>query len=121
VHAWVVLCLCWAGSLRAGYLTFDCMSLSCVQEAVIDTIVARVQGVPGDDRCVLMLGYTEQMEVGPSVAVCCSNSGLRLSMRVTWSGEGAKQACRLSRHADCVLYCLCHDVNWLPVPHLQPA
>ncbi|KAG2492324.1 hypothetical protein HYH03_009275 [Edaphochlamys debaryana] len=32
------------------------------REAVIDTIVARVQGVPGDDRCVLLLGYEEQME-----------------------------------------------------------
>jgi hypothetical protein len=30
--------------------------------AVIDTIVAEVQSVPGDDRCVLMLGYKEQME-----------------------------------------------------------
>lgn len=31
--------------------------------AVIDTIVAEVQGVPGDDRCVLLLGYKEQMEI----------------------------------------------------------
>jgi len=30
--------------------------------AVIDTIVAEVQSVPGDDRCVLLLGYNEQME-----------------------------------------------------------
>ncbi|KAK8202413.1 P-loop containing nucleoside triphosphate hydrolase protein [Phyllosticta capitalensis] len=30
--------------------------------AVIDTIVAEVQSVPGDDRCVLLLGYREQME-----------------------------------------------------------
>ena len=30
--------------------------------AVIDTIVAEVQSVPGDDRCVLLLGYTEQLE-----------------------------------------------------------
>jgi hypothetical protein len=30
--------------------------------AVIDTIVAEVQSTPGDDRCVLMLGYKEQME-----------------------------------------------------------
>ncbi|KAI0067131.1 P-loop containing nucleoside triphosphate hydrolase protein [Artomyces pyxidatus] len=29
--------------------------------AVIDTIVAEVQSVPGEDRCVLMLGYEEQM------------------------------------------------------------
>ncbi|MEW5315787.1 MAG: hypothetical protein WDW38_007192 [Sanguina aurantia] len=30
--------------------------------AVIDTIVAKVQGVAGDDRCVLLLGYPEQMD-----------------------------------------------------------
>jgi hypothetical protein len=29
--------------------------------AVIDTIVAEVQSVPGDDRCVLLLGYETQM------------------------------------------------------------
>ena len=32
------------------------------KDAVIDTIVAEVQGVPGDDRCVLLLGYPEQMD-----------------------------------------------------------
>jgi AAA lid domain len=30
--------------------------------AVIDTIVAEVQNVPGDDQCVLLLGYEPQME-----------------------------------------------------------
>lgn len=30
--------------------------------SVIDTIVAEVQSVPGDDRCVLLLGYKDQME-----------------------------------------------------------
>ncbi|KAJ3930107.1 MAG: P-loop containing nucleoside triphosphate hydrolase protein [Lentinula lateritia] len=30
--------------------------------AVIDTIVAEVQSVPGEDRCVLLLGYQKQME-----------------------------------------------------------
>ncbi|KAK6852240.1 hypothetical protein PG995_012365 [Apiospora arundinis] len=30
--------------------------------AVIDTIVAEVQSVPGDDRCFLLLGYTDQMQ-----------------------------------------------------------
>jgi hypothetical protein len=30
--------------------------------AVIDTIVAEVQSVPGDDRCVLLLGYKDQVE-----------------------------------------------------------
>ncbi|KAJ7104159.1 P-loop containing nucleoside triphosphate hydrolase protein [Mycena belliarum] len=29
--------------------------------AVIDTIVAEIQNVPGEDRCVLMLGYEENM------------------------------------------------------------
>ncbi|KAF7561335.1 hypothetical protein G7046_g2807 [Stylonectria norvegica] len=30
--------------------------------AVVDTIVAEVQSVPGEDRCVLLLGYTDNME-----------------------------------------------------------
>ncbi|KAH7141426.1 P-loop containing nucleoside triphosphate hydrolase protein [Dactylonectria estremocensis] len=30
--------------------------------AVVDTIVAEVQSVPGEDRCVLLLGYQDQME-----------------------------------------------------------
>jgi DNA polymerase III delta prime subunit len=30
--------------------------------AVVDTIVAEVQSVPGDDRCVLLLGYKDQLE-----------------------------------------------------------
>ncbi|GKZ94891.1 hypothetical protein AnigIFM59636_008622 [Aspergillus niger] len=30
--------------------------------AVIDTLVAKVQSVPGDDRCVLLLGYRDAME-----------------------------------------------------------
>jgi hypothetical protein len=30
--------------------------------AVVDTIVAEVQSVPGDNRCVLLLGYEEQMK-----------------------------------------------------------
>jgi hypothetical protein len=29
--------------------------------AVIDTIVAEVQSTPGEDRCVLLLGYKDQM------------------------------------------------------------
>ncbi|KAK4548613.1 hypothetical protein LTR36_009523 [Oleoguttula mirabilis] len=32
------------------------------RSSVIDTIVAEVQSVPGDDRCVLMLGYKAQLE-----------------------------------------------------------
>ncbi|KJK78565.1 hypothetical protein H634G_06263 [Metarhizium anisopliae BRIP 53293] len=30
--------------------------------AVVDTIVAEVQNVPGEDRCVILLGYKEQIE-----------------------------------------------------------
>ncbi|KAK2594092.1 hypothetical protein QQS21_008195 [Conoideocrella luteorostrata] len=30
--------------------------------AVVDTIVSTVHSLPGDDRCVLLLGYTDQME-----------------------------------------------------------
>jgi hypothetical protein len=30
--------------------------------AVIDTLVAEVQGVPGDDRCILLLGYEEELK-----------------------------------------------------------
>ncbi|PFH58340.1 hypothetical protein XA68_13854 [Ophiocordyceps unilateralis] len=30
--------------------------------AVVDTIVAQVQNVPGEDRCVILLGYAEKME-----------------------------------------------------------
>ncbi|KAF2719589.1 hypothetical protein K431DRAFT_321612 [Polychaeton citri CBS 116435] len=30
--------------------------------AVIDTLVAEIQSVPGDDRCVLLLGYKDKME-----------------------------------------------------------
>lgn len=29
--------------------------------SVIDTIVAEVQNTPGEDRCVLLLGYKDQM------------------------------------------------------------
>lgn len=29
---------------------------------MIDTIVGEVQSVPGEDRCVLLLGYQDQME-----------------------------------------------------------
>lgn len=32
------------------------------RSAVVDTIVAEVQSTPGDDRCVLLLGYKDQME-----------------------------------------------------------
>ena len=29
--------------------------------AVVDTLVAEIQSVPGEDRCVLLLGYEDQM------------------------------------------------------------
>ncbi|THC86985.1 hypothetical protein EYZ11_013569 [Aspergillus tanneri] len=32
------------------------------RSAVVDTIVADVQSTPGDDQCVLLLGYKDQME-----------------------------------------------------------
>jgi len=31
------------------------------RRGIIDTLVAEVQGVPGEDRCVLLLGYEDQM------------------------------------------------------------
>jgi hypothetical protein len=43
--------------------------------AVIDTIVAQVQSTPGEDRCVLLLGYKEQM------AEMLENSDQRLAKR----------------------------------------
>jgi len=52
---------------------------------VIDTIVAKVQGVPGDDRCVLLLGYKEQMETMMREA----NPGLarRFQLSQAWQFE----------------------------------
>lgn len=32
------------------------------RSAVVDTIVAEVQSTPGDDRCVLLLGYKDQLQ-----------------------------------------------------------
>eukprot|EP00798_Chlamydomonas_sp_ICE-L_P024107 gene24107-9682_t len=49
-----------------------------MQKAVIDTIVAEVQGVPGDDRCVLLLGYEEQM------ADMMRNANPGLARRFQW-------------------------------------
>ncbi|PGH11549.1 hypothetical protein AJ79_04807 [Helicocarpus griseus UAMH5409] len=37
-------------------------STDTYKTAVIDTIVAEVQSTPGEDRCVLLLGYDEQMQ-----------------------------------------------------------
>lgn len=44
--------------------------------AVIDTIVAEVQGFPGEDRCVLMLGYKEKMEEMFQVSSICLICGI---------------------------------------------
>lgn len=44
----------YSGSKNGGQDSF--------KTTVIDTIVAEVQSVPGEDRCVLLLGYREQME-----------------------------------------------------------
>lgn len=37
-------------------------SADIYKASVIDTLVAEIQSVPGDDRCVLLLGYREEME-----------------------------------------------------------
>lgn len=44
-------------------------STDIYKTAVIDTIVAEVQSVPGEDRCVLLLGYKDQME--DMFQACC--------------------------------------------------
>ena len=46
----------YSGSGGGGSNTVD-----MYKTAVIDTIVAEVQSVPGEDRCVLLLGYEDQM------------------------------------------------------------
>ncbi|KAK0489357.1 P-loop containing nucleoside triphosphate hydrolase protein, partial [Armillaria novae-zelandiae] len=40
--------------------------------AVVDTIVAEVQSTPGEDRCVLLLGYKQQMDEMFQVSCCLS-------------------------------------------------
>ncbi|KAL7619886.1 hypothetical protein AAE478_010433 [Parahypoxylon ruwenzoriense] len=47
--------------------------------AVIDTIVAEVQNTPGEDLCVLLLGYQEQMEA----MMNSSNPGLARRFRLS--------------------------------------
>lgn len=51
-----------AYSLYGGGGTGSSSIVDPYKTAVVDTIVAEVQSVPGDDRCVLLLGYREQME-----------------------------------------------------------
>ena len=51
-------------SLQAYMLYDGAQSVSgtnSFKTTVIDTIVAEIQSVPGEDRCVLLLGYREQM------------------------------------------------------------
>ena len=48
----VVIC---CGELPAEYRS------NSFKTTVIDTIVAEIQSVPGEDRCVLLLGYRNQM------------------------------------------------------------
>ena len=36
-------------------------STDSFKTAIVDTIVAEVQSVPGEDRCVLLLGYEDKM------------------------------------------------------------
>ncbi|KAK1223907.1 hypothetical protein PQX77_013213 [Marasmius sp. AFHP31] len=44
-----------------AYMLYSGTTNDIYKTAVIDTIVAEVQSVPGEDRCVLLLGYKEQM------------------------------------------------------------
>jgi hypothetical protein len=66
---------------------------------VINTLVAEVQGVPGDDRCVLLLGYKEELEV----MFQKSNKGLarRFQLDGAWTfadfDEGELEAILLSQ------------------------
>ena len=67
-----------------------------MQEAVVDTIVAKVQGVPGDDRCVLMLGYPDQMEA----MMWEANPGLarRFQLSQAWTFEDYGKEDLLAEH-----------------------
>ncbi|KAF9238217.1 P-loop containing nucleoside triphosphate hydrolase protein [Melanogaster broomeanus] len=45
-----------------AYMLYSKNTTDPYKTSVIDTIVAEIQSVPGEDRCVLLLGYKEQME-----------------------------------------------------------
>ncbi|KAF9223027.1 P-loop containing nucleoside triphosphate hydrolase protein [Gyrodon lividus] len=45
-----------------AYMLYSKNSTDPYKTSVIDTMVAEIQSVPGEDRCVLLLGYKEQME-----------------------------------------------------------
>lgn len=52
---------------------------------VIDTIVAEIQSVPGEDRCVLLLGYKEQMEEMFQVCLRCYSPTFLIAHRCRMS------------------------------------
>lgn len=59
--------------IKSKTLNYTLITISCLAPAhdvnaplqveVINTIVAKVQGMFGADQCVLLLGYPEQMKV----------------------------------------------------------
>ena len=77
----------------------------------MDTIVAKVQGVPGDDRCVLLLGYEEQMQEMMRKA----NPGLarRFQLQVGLTGQPSwlRVFGTESAHSPSVLACVPHPAS----------
>lgn len=51
-----------AYSLSAGGGVGSGQRVDPFRAAVVDTLVEQIQGVPGEDRCVLLLGYHAEME-----------------------------------------------------------
>ncbi|KAF8553248.1 P-loop containing nucleoside triphosphate hydrolase protein [Imleria badia] len=45
-----------------AYMLYSKNATDPYKTSVIDTMVAEIQSVPGEDRCVLLLGYKDQME-----------------------------------------------------------
>ncbi|KAH0828788.1 P-loop containing nucleoside triphosphate hydrolase protein [Lanmaoa asiatica] len=45
-----------------AYMLYSKSATDPYKTSVIDTMVAEIQSVPGEDRCVLLLGYKDQME-----------------------------------------------------------
>ena len=48
--------------------------------SVIDTMVAEIQSVPGEDRCVLLLGYKDQMEEMFQVTIIATVGSISLDL-----------------------------------------